>query len=321
MSAAGPSKLQHFFFLRPTFGLLLVFIWVIGGFIALNSMVKESTPDLDVPIATIETRWPGADPETIEQEVTSKIEKELKSLPGIAKLRSASFSSFSIVTVEFEASIDTAVAMAKFRAKVSDAESSLPAEVEDPEITQKSVNDTPVVSIALYGNIEAALLGRTALDVQDHLERVDGVNEVTLSGHREEIIRIRLLHSRLASLGLSPGVVRDRIQRENLDQPWDRFEGDTIGATMRLYGRFRSLKDIENLPVMRMNSGRVVRLGEVAEVRRDLEREVSTASLSWRGGPYQPTVDIGIKKVPALYLLLTPQANSGASADSEEVVA
>ena len=70
----------------------------------------------------------------------------------------------------------------------------------------------------------------------------------------------------------------DRIQRENRDQPWDRFEGDTIGATMRLYGRFRSLKDIENLPVMRMNSGRVVRLGEVAEVRRDLEREVSTAS-------------------------------------------
>ena len=67
---------------------------------------------------------------------------------------------------------------------------------------------------------------------------------------------------------------------------------------MRLYGRFRDVEDLRRLPVMRLNSGRVVRLQEVAEVRRDLEREESTVDLSWRGAEFQPTVDIGVKKAP-----------------------
>ena len=278
--------------------MLIVVLSVMGGIIALNSMIKESTPDLDVPIATVETIWAGADPDTIDREVTEVLEKEIKSLPGIAKLRSASFNSFSIVTVEFEATSDSAESMSKLRAKVSDAETELPDEAETPEVTQKSVNDTPINSLALYGDIDPGLLGRTALRLEKRLERVDGVGEVDLSGHREEIIRIRLLHARLAALGLSPAVVRDRIQAANRDQPWDRFEGETIGATMRLYGRFRDVEDLRRLPVMRLNSGRVVRLQEVAEVRRDLEREESTVDLSWRGAEFQPTVDIGVKKAP-----------------------
>lgn len=59
--------------------------------------------------------------------------------------------------------------------------------------------------------------------------------------------------------------VRNRIQSENRDQPWDGFEGNTLRADMRLYGRFRSEDDLRDLPVIRLDSGRVVRLGEVAE--------------------------------------------------------
>ena len=65
------------------------------------------------------------DPDTIDREVTEVLEKEFKSLPGIAKLRSASFNSFSIVT-GFEATSDSAESMSKLRAKVSDAETELP---------------------------------------------------------------------------------------------------------------------------------------------------------------------------------------------------
>lgn len=296
--AAAVSGLSRFLFLRPTLGLLIVAISTLGGALALTGMVKESTPDLEVPIATIETRWPGADPETIDREVTAEIEKELKSLDGLRKLRSASFSSFSVITVEFDPAIELSDAMARLREKIDDAESELPSDAEAPVVTQKSVTDTPVISLAIFGEVEPTLLGRTASRLQARLERVEGVNEVDLSGHREEIIRIRLLQARLAALGLSPATVRDRIQGENRDQPWDRFEGATISATMRLYGRFRSVEDLRDLPVARLATGRVVRLAEVAEVRRDLEREVSTVALSWKGAPYRASVDVGIKKIP-----------------------
>lgn len=112
--AGSVSHLSQFLFLRPTLGLLIAVFCVLGGALALSSMVKESTPDLDVPIAIVETRWSGADPQSIDQSVTPVIEKELKTLAGVKKLRSVSFSSFSMVTVEFDATIDTAAAMAEF---------------------------------------------------------------------------------------------------------------------------------------------------------------------------------------------------------------
>ena len=66
--------------------------------------------------------------------------------------------------------------------------------------------------------------------------------------------------------------MRDRIQGANLDMPWDKIENDQMGATLRLYGRFRDVEDLGALPVARMSAGRVVRLNEIAKVRRDLER-------------------------------------------------
>ncbi len=83
--------------------------------------------------------------------------------------------------------------------------------------------------------------------------------------------------------------------------PWGEIESDELGANTRLFGRFRDVKDLQNLPIARLNksSGRVVRLEEVADVRRDLERETSRAFLSWEGDPYKQSIEISLTKVPA----------------------
>ena len=58
------------------------------------------------------------------------------------------------------------------------------------------------------------------------------------------MVQIQLDPGRLVALGISPTTIRDRIQTANLDMPWDRIENDEIGATVRLYGRFRDIKDL-----------------------------------------------------------------------------
>ena len=173
MAAGQKQGLMGFLFLRPTMGILLVVLAMFAGWLTWKGMVKESMPDLDIPIATIETEWAGADPETIDQEVTDKIEKELRDLAGLKKMRSASFSGFSVVTVEFEATIDTADAMTRLREKVDDAQTELPNDAEKPKITQSSVNDTPIVSIALYGQLDPGLMGRFAKRIEKRLERIE----------------------------------------------------------------------------------------------------------------------------------------------------
>lgn len=292
-----PSRLASFFFLRPTFAILLMFALVAGGLLGYGALVKEATPDLEIPQATVVVKWPGADPETIENQVANELETSLKAVQGIKKLRSASFDSFCVLAVEFDADQDVPTAMARLRAKVSDAEADLPDEAEKPEVAEVSVNNAPVVSLSLYGEVDETSRGQAIETLERRLEKLRGVNEVRISGQRDEVVRVRLLPSRLAGLGLSPTVVRQRLVEANLDQPWDRYEADSGSIVVVLRGRARSLETMRSLPVGRMPDGRVVRMSEVADVELGLERETSRAFISSGGDPFLPAVDVSVTRL------------------------
>ena len=302
---AAASPAARFFFLRPTLAVLLTLLLTLGGLMAYASLVKESLPDLAIPQATVMTAWPGADPGSVEQEVTTPLEKEIKTLKGLKSLTSASFDSFSLIAVEFAADAELTDAMQRLRVKIDDAEGELPREAEAPSVTRVSVDDRPVLSLALHGAVDGRTLSRVAEDVQDALERVPGVNEVLLGGLREEVVQVRLLPHRMLALGLSPLTVRDAIAAANADTPLGAIENPAIGGTVRLTGRFRDVEDLRRLPVARIGGrglgpagGRPVRLDEVAEVRRDLETEKTRAFFSTAGEPFTPAIEVSVKKVP-----------------------
>lgn len=295
------SGIAKFLFLRPIFGTLLAILISVGGVIAYMSMVKESLPDLDIPQAIITTTYPGADPQTIEQEVTEKIEKEVKSAKNVKKVTSASFNSYSLIAVEFEANADSRESAALLRAAVSDAEAELPREAESPDINQVSVDDRPILSFVIYGDVSDTILSNLAEDIQERLEALPGVNEVELGGAREEVVQILMDPSKLLALGISPTRVRDSIQAANVDMPWGEIENDSIGQTLRMTGKFREIEALRNLPVARLGSGdggRPVRLREIATVRRDLAEEESRSSFSWEGSSFAKSIAISVKKSP-----------------------
>ena len=101
----------------------------------------------------------------------------------------------------------------------------------------------------------------------------------------------------MASLGISPTTVASRLRTANRDAPLDEIESSTIGTQVRFYGRFRSLKELEQQPIARLD-GRVIRLNEIAQVRQELEQEDTRAFISWQGEDYKPVVSVAIKKVP-----------------------
>lgn len=295
------SPLANFLFLRTIFAILLCLLLIAGGLIATTSMVKEGDPDINIAIANIETTWGGADPETIENQITDKIEKELKSLKGLKDLSSASFDGSSIIKVEFEAEAPIAESISLVRAEVDEAKPEIAGDADEPKVEQISTQDTPILTVGLYGDIDLAILSKASEEIQELLETVSNVRKVELSGNREEVIHVQLIPSRLSSMGISATQVADAIQRANRDLPWDQIESDEIGTQLRYYGRFRSLEDLRNLPVTRLDGsfdGRVVTLQEIAEVRRDLEREKNRAYLSLEQGDYQPVISVDIIKVP-----------------------
>ncbi len=292
------SRAARFFFLRPVFAVLFVAACILGGLLAAKNIVKESMPDLAMAQATVCTNWPGADPETIEKEVTNRLEKKLKTLKGLKRLRSASFNSFSVVAVEFRAEVNLVEAMQLLREKVADALPDLPRQAERPVIEEVSVNDTPILTVALRGELSALAMSRGARLVQKALERIPGVKKVDTAGLREEVVLVQLLQERLLALQISPEQVVEKIRDANLDMPWDTIETADFSGEVRFFGRFRDLADLAALPVARTASGRTVRLAEVAQVRRDLKRETSRVQVSLDGSAFHPAVDLAVLKAP-----------------------
>ncbi|MFK8185274.1 MAG: efflux RND transporter permease subunit [Phormidesmis sp.] len=300
-SAAQPSGLMEFFFTRQIFAILLCFMLLMGGLMGYFSMVKEGDPEIKIARAMITTTWGGTDAETLENQVTDKLEEEIKSLQGLDDFTSATFNSFSIINVAFKAEAPVAESIQQLRGKVDDAESELPAEStgrEKPSFEQLSQQDAPVLTLALSGeNVGIGLLSQAAEDLQERLESVKNVREVNLGGQRDEVVHIQMIPSRLTTLGISATQVRNAIQGGNVDTSWDLVRDDEIGAQVRLYGRFRSLEDLRNLPVTRLDDSRVVLLSEVADVYQGLERETQRAFVSWQGSAFSPSINLEVVKV------------------------
>lgn len=288
--------MKSILFLKTTLSRLLVIAFLIGGYLAYSSMVKEINPDLEIGSATIVTAWPGADAQTIEQQITNKLEKELKSVKGLKRLLSGSFAGFSTVVVEFRADVAQKEAMTRVRTKVSQAKGFLPKQAEEPKIQEVSVNDTPIITTVLYGEAELSELSKLSKRLKKNFEKIPGVNKVIVSGDREEIVMISLINARLNALGISSTEVSDAIKNANLDMPWGSFEGEEIGATFRLFGRFRDIEQIKQLPIKQSDKHRTIYLSEIAKVEHTHTKEDVRSFYSKNGGDFGRSVGISITK-------------------------
>ena len=298
---ASAHSLARFFFLQTTFGILFTLLLTAGGFFAYNNLTQESLPDLDIPNATVTTLWAGADPQTIEEQITQEIEDEIATLKGLKTFSSASFDSYSIIAVEFTAESDTAQAMQRLRDAVSDAQSSLPKEAESPDIQQVAVDDRPIMTVTLHGNASDVSLNNLAETLQERIETISGVSEVNLGGARDEIIQILLDPERLLALGISPTKVSQGINAANINQPFGEIDSQKIGAVVRLEGKITSVDSLSDLPIVRLGGAfdkRPVRLKELGSITRQLEKEQTRAFFSESGSDFGKTIEVSIKKAP-----------------------
>ena len=294
---SGFSGLERLFLTRTTVARLLLSLFLVGGLVGYNSMIKESLPDIDIATAVIETVWPGGDSRTIEQEITNVFERELKNLKGLKTIQSGSFSGQSVIIVEFDTASNSQDAMARLQGKVAEVQGQLPDEAERPTVRQVSVNDRPIFSISLYGEPGLQLISDFADRLKRRIEKIGGVNEVSVSGGLDAVVDVRMIGARLSALGISPTQVKSAIQSANVDVPLGQFDGERLGATFRITGRYRDIAQIRELPVRRLND-RIVRLGEIAEVRITSDEERSRTFYAANHGEFRRAVSISVTKQP-----------------------
>ena len=265
---------------QPVFTTMVIAALVVFGLISYGRLGVDLFPRIDFPIITVTTLLPGADPETMETDVTERLEEALNTLSGIRSLRSQSSESVSRVFVEFELDRDVDAGAQDVRDKVSSIRRLLPADIEEPVIEKLDPDAAPIMAIALAGQVPVRDLTTFADDVvKERLERVGGVGSVDIIGGREREVRVWIDASRLAAYSLAVDDVVRALQAENLEVPGGRIETADRELVVRTRGRLRRPADFGDIVVAERPAA-PIRLRDIATVEDGMQDERSLSRLN-----------------------------------------
>ncbi|HET9274635.1 MAG TPA: efflux RND transporter permease subunit, partial [Gemmatimonadales bacterium] len=257
---------------RPIITITVMVALVIFGIFALVTLETDEFPDVAPPYVQVVVPYPGASPQTVENEVLDPIEEQIASITGVKKIIGKAEDGFASITVEFQFTKPLAEATQDIRDGISLIRSDLPPEMKEPIIRKLNDTDRPIVSIALSSTTlsprELTRLADPAITRE--LRSIPGVAEVTVSGRQERELTVELRPDALTAAGVSVADVVRALELQNLAVPVGRLEGPLDERSIRLQGRLESPAEYAALVVTERN-GRLIRLGDLAVVRDGAE--------------------------------------------------
>src|SRR5262245_150601 len=134
---------------NPVFATMMMAALLVLGTFAYLRLAVELYPDVSFPVVVVQTAYPGASPESVEEEVTRPIEEAVNTVSGIKELRSRSYQGTSVVTAEFQLAVDPRIAAQDVRERVAGVLPNLRDEVEPPRVTRFNPEDQPVISVGV----------------------------------------------------------------------------------------------------------------------------------------------------------------------------
>ena len=278
---------------RPVFATVLSLLLVVLGVLSFTTLPLRELPDIDPPVVSISTAYPGASAAIIETRITQLLEDAVSGIEGIDTLDSSSRNGESQITIEFTLSRDIEAAANDVRDAVSRVVDRLPEEAELPEVQKVSADADAIMWLNLSSEVldTMALTDYAERYVVDRLSSIEGVAQIRVGGRQRYAMRIWLDRQALAARGLTVSEVEAALRRENIELPAGTLESTTRDFTLRMERGFDSEDEFRRLPLLKGEDGYVVRLGDVAEV--ELGSEDRRAYFRGNG---QPRVGLGIIK-------------------------
>ncbi|BDG06082.1 efflux RND transporter permease subunit [Anaeromyxobacter oryzae] len=259
---------------RPVFTAMMSVTLLVLGVLGYLRLGTDLYPDVTFPFVTISTLYPGASPEDIEETVTRPIEDAVSSIAGIDKVFSWSREDVSMVFIQFKLSVPLGEAVQNARDKVGVAQGQLPVGAHAPVIAQYDISAQPVIVFsAASGQDPIALREKMDDQIRPRLEQIEGVAAVRIVGGAEPELSVELFRDRLQSLGLGPDAVFRRVQGEHLDLPGGKFPTGSTEVGIRVRGEFQDVDQLRRMPVAAGPDGSLVRLQDVALVRKGAKEE------------------------------------------------
>ncbi len=232
-----------------------VLFLILFGVLAITRIPIQLTPNVEEPIVTVTTVWPGASPREIEREIIDEQEEQLKSLQGLRKLESSSSDGSGTVTLTFDVGVELDAAMLRTSNRLEQVPS-YPEDAEKPVIASTDVNSSAVAWFILAPTPENGFDGdmSTVFDFADDnikpaFERVRGVAQSNIFGGRTREMHVFVDPARLASRRVTLNDLARALERENRNYSGGDFDEGKRRYVVRTVGEYASPEDIENIVV------------------------------------------------------------------------
>ena len=284
-------KLSEISIKRPVFATMMIGALLVLGLFSYYGLPLDLFPDIDFPFATVVTIYPGGSAETVETEVTKKIEDAVNEVSGIRHITSWSRESYSLVIIEFELEKDGAQATQDVREKISGIRADLPDDIEEPVVRQFDPSASPIMSAVISGDRPAREITELTKNViKKRLEIIDGVGSVRLVGGEEREILVAVDPDRMESYNVSIDEVTGSIMAANLEIPGGRVDESSREYLVRTMGRLSEVSQFDDI-VIKNNKGVPVYLKDIARLSDTVVEKRSYSSYNG-----QPSVSISIIK-------------------------
>ncbi len=252
---------------RPIFATVLSLLMVLIGIVSYSRLTVREYPNIDEPVVSVVTTYPGASASIVESQVTQVLEGSIAGIEGIDVLESTSRSESSRITVRFRLEINPDVAASDVRDRVSRVRQRLPDEIDEPVISKVEADAQPVVFVVFRSDKMNALELTDYIDryVVDRFKNLTGVADVQIYGERRYSMRVWIDRERLAAYNLTVQDVEDALRAQNVEIPSGRIESTDREFTVLSRTALSTVEQFNDIIVKR-TGGSQVRMNEIARI-------------------------------------------------------
>jgi len=265
---------------------LMISLILIGfGVFGLTNLRLNLYPDVSFPTITVFTTYEGVAPEDIETLISRPIEETVGSVSGVQRVRSLSSQGASVVRLNFNWGTDLFVAETEVRKRLDQIRRSLPEDAEQPIVFTYDPNDEPIVVLTITSDVRSPRELRTIAkqQIEQRLERIEGVASAETAGGFERQINIRMSNAQMRAYNLSIGDVASSLRQENIQVPAGELSEGDVTYSLRTIGDFRNIEQIQNT-IVSSSDGNPVYVKDVAEVEDGIAQPIGNVRVQGNDG-------------------------------------
>jgi HAE1 family hydrophobic/amphiphilic exporter-1 len=306
--------MSEFFVRRPIVAIVIAILMTLIGGVCMLALPIAQYPQIAPPEIQVQTHYTGADALTVEQSVAAPIEQQMSGVDNMNYMYSINANSGDIrLIVNFDVATDPNIDQVLTQLRVSQAQSQLPADVNNYGVTVKKSTTAPLMLISLYspkGSYDGVFLANYGyINLFDQLTRVPGIGNVQIFGAGQYAMRLWVKPDQLAKLGITVPEIITAVQKQNNVNPAGQVGGEPIPSgqkftyTVRAQGRLQTPEEFGEIVVRANPDGSFVRVKDIARI--DLGAQTYNIKGRLNG---QPAAILALYQLPGTNAVKAAQA-------------